>query len=535
MLDIQKKIQNASSDVPTDAVNISVLQKLSTPDEKLGDLPPKSVDRRDGEVVSVKPKEKPKKRKRIFVSLIPSEEKEYFVENFSMLLSSGMDIMMALESIKDELRSSQMKAIISNLQEDVESGLPIWQALEKTGFFPVFIVSLIKIGERSGSLVKNLQVIALQQKKDRSFNAKIQSAMMYPIFVLTLTLIVGVGIAWFILPKLTLVFDQLKVDLPLITKILIAFGKFIQSYGNIAVPAFLGIFGLVIFFVFIFSRTKFIGQTLLFSFPGIKGLIQQTELARMGYIMGTLLRAGLPVVDTLRSLEEASTFFKYKNLYAFLKESIEEGNTFERSFDRYPKSRKLVPSTVQQMIIVGEKSGHLSKTFLMIGETFEEKVDNTTKNLSTILEPVLLVIVWLGVVAVALAVILPIYSLIGGLNQPKDQITGSSEPVIEMTTTSTESGEEENVSSDEKTSVDGTSEAVPVASVADQKSLKIQETGTGFLNVRDKSDVKGNIVGKVLPGEQYTYKNEQNGWYEIALSDGTIGWVIGDYVELINK
>ncbi len=534
MLDIQKKIQNASQDIQgmsvngLDTVNAQASKTLT---EKLGPSPVVNADRGGKQVVPAKPK----KQKRVFVSLIPAEEKEYFVENFSMLLSSGMDVLMALESIKDELRSGQMKLIINNLQEDVESGMPIWKALDKTHFFPAFIVSLIKIGERSGNLVKNLQVIALQQKKDRSFNAKIQSAMMYPIFVLTLTLIVGVGIAWFILPKLTLVFDQLKVDLPLITKLLIAFGKFIQVYGNVAIPAFLLVLGLVIFFVFIFSRTKFIGQALLFSFPGIKGLIQQTELARMGYIMGTLLRAGLSVVDTLRSLEEASTFFKYKHFYAFLKESIEEGNTFERSFERYPKSRRLIPSTVQQMIVVGEKSGHLSKTFLMIGETFEEKVDNTTKNLSTILEPVLLVIVWLGVVAVALAVILPIYSLIGGLNQSKNQTIEPSESVTEMMTDPGELGEEGEVFSDQETSVDEASEAVPVETAPTQRSLETQKTGTGFLNVRNEAGTQGSIVGKVLPGEQYVYENEQNGWYEITLSDGTAGWVSGDYVKLVNE
>jgi type IV pilus assembly protein PilC len=465
--------------------------------------------------------EKKNKKKHIFTSLIPAEEKEYFIENLSMLLSSGMDIIRAMESIKKEVRSAQMKAVIDNLQEEVAAGSPIWKVLEETNFFPAFIISLIKIGEKSGGLVKNLKVIAVQQKKDRSLTSKIRSAMMYPVFVLTLTLIVGVSIAWFILPRLTTVFDQLKVDLPLITRILIAFGKFIGQHGTVAVPAFaLGLIFLV-YFVFIFRRTKFIGQTLLFYFPGVKRLIQETELARMGYIMGTLLEAGLPIIDTLRSLAEASTFYKYKKLYTFLGKSIEDGNTFQQSFDAYKKINKLVPATIRQMIMAGEQSGHLPQTFFSIGEAYEEKVDNTTKDLAVILEPILLVIVWLGVVGVALAVILPIYSLIGGINKPTTPPPPA--PVVETVTTEIieQAPDEESPAQEDDT-------------VAEKK-LEILKTETGFLNVRNAGNARGKMVGKVLPGEQYIYTNEKDNWYEIILTDGTTGWVMGKYTKLVES
>jgi type IV pilus assembly protein PilC len=464
--------------------------------------------------------EKIKTKKRIYTSLIPADEKEYFVENLSMLLSSGMDIVMALESIKREVRSPQMIRAIIDLQEDVEAGAPIWKALEDSHLFPSFIISLIKIGEKSGGLVKNLKVISIQQKKDRSFTSKIRSAMMYPVFVLGLTVVVGISIAWFILPKLVLVFEQLKVDLPLVTRVLMSFGKFIASYGNIAIPIFLFLLFFIIFFVFIFSKTKFIGQTLLFYFPGIRRLILETELARMGYILGTLLKAGLPIVDALKSLAEASTFYKYKKMYLFFIESITDGNSFQQSFELYRKSQKLIPFTVQQMIVVGEKSGRLSETLLSIGETFEEKIDNTTKNIASILEPILLVIVWLGVVAVALAVILPIYSLIGGLNK---ETAPSKAPLI-VTETVTE-----------QIVTDNNSPQLIVDSNAQlEKKLEIIKTPTGTLNVRNMGSSQGKIIAKVLAGETYVYTNIQAGWYEIILKDGIIGWVSESYVKVLS-
>ncbi|EKD46878.1 MAG: Type IV pilus assembly protein tapC [uncultured bacterium] len=459
------------------------------------------------------------KKPRIYTGLIPVEEKEYFIENLSMLMSSGMDILTALDSIKKEVRSSQMKAVIDGLRNDVEAGFPIWKVLEETKFFPAFIISLIKIGERSGGLVKNLKMISNQQKKDRSFDSKIHSAMMYPVFVLGLTLIVGIGIAWFVLPRLTVVFDQLKVELPLITRLLVDFGKFISQYGMVAVPLFVFCLSILVYFMFFFSKTKFMGQTLLFHVPGIKKLIQETELARMGFILGTLLEAGIPIVDAIDSLIEASAFYKYKNLYIFLRENIANGNTFRQGFDSYKKTRKLIPATVQQMIIVGEKSGNLPGILLAIGEGFEEKIDNTSKNLATILEPILLVIVWLGVVSVALAVILPIYSLIGGLNEQKTLPAPTPQNVTETITTIEGSFEQED--------------DLDVV-VTEKNKLEIIETGLGFLNVRKQGDSDGEKIGKVIPGQQYEYIQEKNGWYEIVLSDGMSGWVIGEFIKTLD-
>lgn len=357
-----------------------------------------------------------KKRKVPFQNIGISKEKDFFVENLSLLMESGMSIVPALESIKEGVRSKRMKTILTELQEDIDSGSPLWKALESPDIFPDYIISLIRVGEETGRLSENLKIVGLQEQKNRTFRSKLRSAMMYPIFVLVVTLVVGIGIAWFILPRLVTVFSQLGLELPLATRLLIRFGGFLGEYGSIAVPVFVLIISIIVYFVFIFGKTKFIGQWLLFNFPGIKKLIQEVELSRFGYILGTLLEAGLPVTNALNSLHQASTFSNYKKMYAYLRDSISDGNSFEKSFALYPKSRLFIPFTIQQMISAGEQSGSLSKTLVKIGEIFEEKTEITTKNLSIILEPILLVVVWLGVVGVALAVILPIYNLIGGFN-----------------------------------------------------------------------------------------------------------------------
>lgn len=357
-----------------------------------------------------------KHSRRLFSTFGLGKEREYFVENLSMLISGGMPIMGALDSIAIEMRSQRMRNVIANIKLDIEYGSPLWRTLLNTHLFPEHAVSLIWLGEKSGKLTENLKVVAIEQEKERIFKSKLRSAMMYPVFVLALTIVMGVSIAWFILPKLAIVFDQLKVTLPLVTKILIGVGSFLGKYGIYVVPAALIVMGALFFFVFLFSKTKFIGQFLLFSVPGIKGLIKEVEVARLGYLLGTLLEAGLPITHALDSLASSTEIIQYRKFYIYLRDSVEEGNSIQKSFITFQRTNRLVPAPIQQLIVAGEQSGTLSSTLLKIGQMFEGKADTSTKNLTVILEPMLLVIVWLGVVAVALAVILPIYSLIGGFN-----------------------------------------------------------------------------------------------------------------------
>ncbi len=345
------------------------------------------------------------------------KEKEYFIENLIMLTGSGLDIVSSLDIILADIKTPSLRKTLTTLKDTIARGEPIHSALEQTHLFKPHVVSLIRLGEQSGKLFQNLQVISIQQKKERAFQSKMRSALMYPVFILSIAGLVGIAVAWFILPNLASVFSQMKLTLPLITKVLIAVGLFLKFYGIIAVPLGLGFIAFLIYMLFFFPKTKFIGQCIMLSFPGIGSLIRQIELARMGYITGTLLQAGVPIVDTLQSLRETAAFFTYQRFYLYLKESIEKGYSLKDCFEHYKNGKDFIPTPVQQMIVAGERSGRLPDIFLRVGELFEAKTDNSTKDLSVILEPLLLLVVWVSVVGIALAVILPIYSLIGGLNQ----------------------------------------------------------------------------------------------------------------------
>lgn len=344
---------------------------------------------------------------------VSAKYKDYFTSNLALLLHAAVPVQEALESLKQTSKSSALNKALEQMQQDIDEGVPLWKAMERSGIVSSQTLALVELGEQSGRLIENLKVAARQEEKQRIFRSKVRSAMLYPSFVLGLTLLVGIGVAWFLLPKLSTTFTQLGADLPFISKIFINFGIFLKSNGYWAVPAGLAVIAFLGFVLFGLPSTKHLGQRLLFHIPGVSKLLHEVEVARFGYLLGTLLQAGLSVTQALRSLEKATNAPKYKTLYKQLHEAFEDGYSFQTTLPKY--GAKLLPAPVQQMVIAGERSGSLPETLLSIGSIYEEKADVSTQNLEAVLEPILLIIVWLGVMGVAIAVILPIYSLVGGL------------------------------------------------------------------------------------------------------------------------
>ena len=357
---------------------------------------------------------------RYYSWFITQSEREFFIEHLGLMLASGLDVNSALGAITEEVSSVFARRATAFIKSQIEDGQPLWQSLDNSHLFSAQVISLIRLGEYSGRLAENLKLIVTQQRKDQTFKSRLRSAMLYPIFVISLTVIVGVGIAWFILPRLSQVFSSMKIKLPLMTQWLIDIGSFLAKYGTIFVPSLIAVIIIFVYFFFFFRRLKFVGQWILFSLPGVRGVIQEIQIARFGYILGGLLGSGLPILEALDSLERSTNFFSYKKLYRHVRRQVEEGFSLQTSFNSFNHSRRYFPIFVQQIIFSGEQSGRLDETLVGIGEIFENKSDLTAKNLAVILEPALLVVVALGVFAVAAAVIMPIYSLVGGLNNNID-------------------------------------------------------------------------------------------------------------------
>jgi type IV pilus assembly protein PilC len=363
-------------------------------------------------------KKKKKEKKFLFPNFGIRKEKEAFIENLTMLLSSGLNTTSTLRSIEEEIKSKRLKRIVRGISNDIEEGYPLWKSLKRSDIFDQSNISLIKVGEESGRLSENLKIVSEQTQKNKGFRSKLRSALMYPIFVLVLASVIGIGIAWFILPNLAKIFNNMDIELPVITQFMINLGVFLGDYGIYVVPAAVLIILTIFYFVFLHKKTKYIGQAITLSIPGIKKLLKELEIARFTYLLGILLDAGLPVSNALDSLISGSKngLFRYQKFYKHLKINVENGLSFKKSIDSYNKVDRLFPRSVQQMIVAAEQSGKLSEILLKISKSYSEIVESTTKNFMTALEPIMLIIVWLAVVFIALSIILPIYSLVGNFN-----------------------------------------------------------------------------------------------------------------------
>lgn len=340
------------------------------------------------------------------------DERDYFIENMSLLIASGLGITASLAAIKPGLKKKRMIEIVSTLEEMVAAGFPLWKAFDRTKFFPARVLSIIKSGEESGRLPEHLNLVSIQQHKERVFASRIKSALLYPGIILLIAIVVGIGSAWYTLPKLTSALAESSTSLPLTTRWIIWIGDFFAHEGLWAVPLITIIVLGIVYVIFVRRTSKFIGEYIILFLPGVNKLVQGVEVARFGFIFGALLQAGIPITEALDAVREGTSFTIYQDFYSYIREGVVAGNSLEIIFRSYKKSDRFVPLPMQQLIIASEKSGKLSETLIKIGQIFEEKTEAMTKDLATVLEPLVLLVVGVIVGLVALGVLSPIYSLV---------------------------------------------------------------------------------------------------------------------------
>ena len=345
-----------------------------------------------------------------------AKENDFFLENLSLLMHSALPIREAVATLKEEIHGKKMLKAITIIESEIDSGSKISTALGKSGLLSERFVSLLRLGEETGELEKQLTLVVEEQKKEHRLTAKVRGALIYPAIVITITIFVGVFMMWYVFPRLTSVFASSGNELPLSTRGIIAIGNFFSQYGMVVVP--LGTVAAVasIYLLFFYKHTRFIGETMLLHVSISRTLVQDIELARFGYVMGSLLHAGISLPQALTSMQDSTSFQLYKRFYAAVLQDVTEGISLYKSIVKYPGSHTYVPSYIARLVSAGELSGSLADTLLTIGATYEEKTENMAQNLSVLLEPIIMVVVGLIVAFLAIAIISPIYGLTNQIN-----------------------------------------------------------------------------------------------------------------------
>lgn len=338
-----------------------------------------------------------------------------FTKHISLMLKSGIALAEAVDIFEKQTTIHSFKLVLQSIHDDISKGKTFHEALGKyPTIFDSFYTNLIRIAEDSGSLEKNLDYLASHLKKEHDFLLKVRSALLYPTIVLSVALIVGIGLSVFVLPQLVDLFASLDVELPLSTKILLFFAEVMRDYGILLL---IGLIFFVLFFRFLITTKLFrpYWHTFILSLPVFGTYLQQIELATLFRNLGTMLGAGLPISAALEAQYKSSKNEVYKSILERIKAGVRKGKAIEQILSE--NDSKYFPLIAIRMISVGEKTGKLDETFVYLGEYFENEVDDTSKNLSTVLEPIILLLVGIVVAFVALSIIGPIYQFTGAIKR----------------------------------------------------------------------------------------------------------------------
>ncbi len=340
-------------------------------------------------------------------------EKFFFTKNLAVMLRSGIPIAEIIETLSEQAKSGTFKKVLYQIGEDVSRGRSLERALGKhSNLFDQFYLSLIRVGEESGTLEESLFYLIDQMEKEQELRKKVQGAMLYPAIVLMATGGIGLVLAIFVLPQIIGLFESLKVDLPITTVILISVSRFIRDWGLVALPlAVVLIIGLIALL-----KTRFVKpywHAFILKLPILGSLIQNISLASLTRNLGIMLKSGLTITAALETVSEVEGNLVYKKDLLKIAEAVRKGKSIESAL--VDGKYKEFPLFMIRMIGVGEKSGNLEENLAYLGDYFETEVDTVTKNLATTLEPMLLIFIGIIVAFVALSIISPIYQVTGSI------------------------------------------------------------------------------------------------------------------------
>ena len=333
-------------------------------------------------------------------------DKMIFAKHLAVMIRSGMPIDESLDTLAQQ-SSPVMAKKIRNILFDVKQGNSLASALKKQKrVFDSMFINMVAAGEASGQLEKNLEIVATQQEKNYTLRSKIKAAMLYPSVIFFAIIALMTVIAIFVLPKLIGFFDTLKADLPLSTKILIAGSDFFIAHWPVLIGS-LVFFIVAIRFLARFTKPRFVLHSILLHIPIFGKISKNMNLAIFCRSLSSLLSSGITIDQALNIVADTVTNDFYQHRISMIYRQVLTGSALS---DVLLKDKNF-PVLVSRMSRVGERSGNLADTLNYLADFYETEVDNTTKNLSTMLEPALLVFIGLSVGFVAISIINPIYEL----------------------------------------------------------------------------------------------------------------------------
>jgi len=341
-----------------------------------------------------------------------NKEKIFFTQHLYLMIKGGLSLSEALETLKEETKSKTFKKVLDDILKRILEGESLNQGLSRyPKIFNQFFQGIVKIGEESGTLEENLQYLNSQLRSEYEIKRKTAAALIYPLIVVVLAVVIAFFVSLFVLPKAMAIFQMFKFQLPLSTRILISATQFLKR-------GWILIIIVVIFLILLFQALKkikifrYLFDKISLSLPIFGPVFKNVNLVQFAQSFYTLLKSGIPILETIDICIKNLPNEVLKESLISVRAEVEKGGKMSQGLRN---SSKIFPSIFSQMVSVGERSGALEDTFIYLSKFYQEEVDSALKNISTVLEPLLLILVGLFVGFVALAIITPIFKFTGDL------------------------------------------------------------------------------------------------------------------------
>lgn len=346
-------------------------------------------------------------------SRISRLEKIMFVRNLATMLKSGLSLVETLGVVRDQANSKKLKQVTQLIIDNVSNGKTLAGSLQQhSPIFSKTVIGMVRAGEASGTLERNLDYIAHELERDYELRRKVVGAMIYPAIVLSATVMLGIGLSIFILPKLVKMFDTFRLELPGLTQAFLNIASFLVDYGIYVLIAFVASLVGLRFISKLRSVRPFLHKINI-KLPFTGKLVRDLNLARLTRMLSILLKSGITITESIEITESSVSNIHYKRELERALRGINKGGSLASSMD----NEEVIPSMVRRLIGVGEKTGKLEESLHYLAEFYEDEVDSITKNLSSVVEPILLVVIGVVLGFLAVAIISPIYQFTGALQR----------------------------------------------------------------------------------------------------------------------
>ncbi len=344
-----------------------------------------------------------------WVSLV---EKMIFSRHLAVMIDAGLSINESLKILAEQNKNPRFKKIINQVEENVRQGKSFSNSLAMhPKIFNSIYINMVKVGETGGNLNEVLKLLAQQMKKDHDLISRVRGAMIYPSVIITAMLGIGILMMIMVVPKLTDIFTEMEMDLPLSTRAIIGLSNFLETnyiWSMIILIFFIVLIRLVI-------KIKEVRKTLhkvYLYLPIFGSLIRKINSARFSRIISSLIKSGVPIVESLGIVAGTLNNVQFKQALINSAKEVQKGKELSKALGKY---ESLYTPMVIQMIGVGEKTGNLSEIMETLADFYEEEIDNATKNLSSIIEPVIMLVIGGAVGFFAISMIQPMYSMMEGI------------------------------------------------------------------------------------------------------------------------